>query len=275
MTGSRNNVRAGYSSGTPALGVGQGNVVTIIDETADLKEAAAKISASKIFDNATSCSSENSVIILKEVYEDALLALEGEGGLLLDETESDHLVSTHWHNGHITKTLLAQDIEVIVANLGLQERANSETKFLMVPASEAGPEIILSGEKMSRFFALYVVQDFDEAVETALKIQNYQGAGHSLGLHSRDDQRAHHLAMAARTCRIIVNQAHCFATGGFFNNGLPFSLSMGCGSWGKNSIDDNLNWTHFVNKVKIVRVIEEDCPELDDVFAEFWNIDST
>ena len=275
VTGSRNNVRAGYSSGTPALGVGQGNVVTIIDETADLKEAAAKISASKIFDNATSCSSENSVIILKEVYEDALLALEGEGGLLLDETESDHLVSTHWHNGHITKTLLAQDIEVIVANLGLQERANSETKFLMVPTSEAGPEIILSGEKMSRFFALYVVQDFDEAVETALKIQNYQGAGHSLGLHSRDDQRAHHLAMAARTCRIIVNQAHCFATGGFFNNGLPFSLSMGCGSWGKNSIDDNLNWTHFVNKVKIVRVIEEDCPELDDVFAEFWNIDST
>ena len=272
VTGSPNNVRAGYSSGTPALGVGQGNVVTIIDETADLKQAAAKISASKTFDNATSCSSENSVIILREVYKDALRALEQEGGLLLDETESDHLVSTHWHNGNITKALLAQDIDVIVENLGLQERANSTTKFLMLPTKEAGPEAILSGEKMSRFFSLYVAEDFDEAVETALKIQNYQGAGHSLGIHSNDDNRAHHLAMAAQTCRIIVNQAHCFATGGFFNNGLPFSLSMGCGSWGGNSIDENLNWTHFVNKVKIVRVIEEDRPELDDIFSEFWKI---
>ncbi|MDG1935038.1 MAG: aldehyde dehydrogenase family protein [Paracoccaceae bacterium] len=271
VTGSPNNVRAGYSSGTPALGVGQGNVVTIIDETADLKQAAAKIAASKTFDNATSCSSENAVIILREVYENALRALEQEGGLLLDQTESDHLVSTHWNNGKITKALLAQDIEVIVKNLGLQERANSATKFLMVPTKEAGPEAMLSGEKMSQFFALYVVEDFDEAVTTALKIQNYQGAGHSLGLHSHDDERAHHLAMAAQTCRIIVNQAHCFATGGFFNNGLPFSLSMGCGSWGGNSIDDNLNWTHFVNKVKIVRVIEEDCPKLDDIFFEFWN----
>lgn len=271
VTGSPNNVRAGYSSGTPALGVGQGNVVTIIDETADLQQAAAKISASKTFDNATSCSSENAVIILKEVYEDALCALEQEGGLLLDETESDRLVSTHWHNGKITKALLAQDIEVIIENLSLQERANSTTKFLMVPTKEAGSEAVLSGEKMSQFFALYVVENFDEAVATALKVQNYQGAGHSIGLHSHDEKRAHHLAMVAKTCRVIVNQAHCFATGGFFNNGLPFSLSMGCGSWGRNSIDDNLNWMHFVNKVKIVRVIEEDRPELDDIFCEFWN----
>jgi sulfoacetaldehyde dehydrogenase len=251
--------------------VGQGNVVTIIDETADLQQAAAKISASKTFDNATSCSSENAVIILKEVYEDALCALEQEGGLLLDETESDRLVSTHWHNGKITKALLAQDIEVIIENLSLQERANSTTKFLMVPTKEAGSEAVLSGEKMSQFFALYVVENFDEAVATALKVQNYQGAGHSIGLHSHDEKRAHHLAMVAKTCRVIVNQAHCFATGGFFNNGLPFSLSMGCGSWGRNSIDDNLNWMHFVNKVKIVRVIEEDRPELDDIFCEFWN----
>ena len=271
VTGSPNNVRAGYSSGTPALGVGQGNVVTIIDETADLKQAAAKISASKTFDNATSCSSENSVVILREVYEDAVRAFEQEGGLLLNKTESDHLVATHWYEGKITRALLAQDIEVIIENLGLQERGNNTTKFLMVPTNQAGPEAILSGEKMSRFFALYVAENFDEAVEIALKIQNYQGAGHSLGLHSNDDKRAHHLAMVAQTCRIIVNQAHCFATGGFFNNGLPFSLSMGCGSWGGNSIDDNLNWTHFVNKVKIVRVIEDNRPELEDVLSEFWD----
>ena len=107
----------------------------------------------------------------------------------------------------------------------------------------------MTGEKMSRFVALHRVADFDAAMQKAIAIQSHMGAGHSLGLHSKDDGRARRLAMEARTCRVIVNQAHCFATGGFFNNGMPFSLSMGCGSWGGNSIDGNLNWEHFVNKV--------------------------
>ena len=97
------------------------------------------------------------------------------------------------------------------------------------------------------------------------------GAGHSLGLHSQMDARARELAMKAQSCRIIVNQAHCFATGGFFNNGMPFSLSMGCGSWGGNSIDENLNWMHFINKVNVVRVIPENKPELDEMFSAYWD----
>jgi len=113
--------------------------------------------------------------------------------------------------------------------------------------------------------------DFEEAVEKSIAIQSYQGAGHSLGLHSADDERARYLAMRARACRIIVNQAHCFATGGFFNNGMPFSLSMGCGSWGGNSIDENLNWSHFVNRVNVARVIPEHKPELVDIFASYWD----
>jgi sulfoacetaldehyde dehydrogenase len=141
----------------------------------------------------------------------------------------------------------------------------------VVPSTKAGADAPISGEKMAQFFALYKAKDFQEAVNLALTIQDYQGAGHSLGLHSTKDARAHELAMAARTCRVIVNQAHCFATGGFFNNGLPFSLSMGCGSWGGNSIDGNLNWEHFVNRVRIVRVIEENKPALEDVLSEFWS----
>ena len=123
---------------------------------------------------------------------------------------------------------------------------------------------------MARFLALYRASDFEDAKAKAVAIQTIQGAGHSLGLHSTDDSRAHALAMEARTCRVIVNQAHCFANGGFFNNGMPFSLSMGCGSWGGNSIDENLNWTHFVNHVKIVRVIPERKPELDEIFSDYW-----
>ncbi len=271
VTGSQNNVRAGYSSGTPALGVGQGNVVTILDETADVTDAAEKIAKSKTFDNATSCSSENSVIVVRSKYKEALVALEQAGGLILDEIETQRVVNLHWQNGRMNTALLAKDINVIIDKTKLAHRSDKNTRFLILPTQEAGPDAIVSGEKMSQFLTLYLAEDFDHALKLAIKIQNYQGAGHSLGLHSKNDKRAHQMAMSAKTCRVIVNQAHCFATGGFFNNGLPFSLSMGCGSWGGNSIDENLNWEHFINKVKIVRVIEEDKPNLEDLFGDYWS----
>ena len=271
VTGSQNNVRAGYSSGTPALGVGQGNVVTILDETADVTDAAEKIAKSKTFDNATSCSSENSVIVVRSKYKEALIALEQAGGLILDEIETQRVVNLHWQNGRMNTALLAKDINVIIDETKLAHRSDKNTRFLVLPTQEAGPDAIVSGEKMSQFLTLYLAEDFDHALKLAIKIQNYQGAGHSLGLHSKNDERAHQMAMSAKTCRVIVNQAHCFATGGFFNNGLPFSLSMGCGSWGGNSIDENLNWKHFINRVKIVRVIEEDKPSLEDLFGDYWS----
>ena len=271
VTGSQNNVRAGYSSGTPALGVGQGNVVTILDETADVTDAAEKIAKSKTFDNATSCSSENSVIVVRSKYKEALDALEQAGGLILDEIETQRVVNLHWQNGRMNTALLAKDINVIIDKTKLAHRSDKNTRFLILTTQEAGPDAIISGEKMSQFLTLYLAEDFDHALKLAIKIQNYQGAGHSLGLHSKNDERAHQMAMSAKTCRVIVNQAHCFATGGFFNNGLPFSLSMGCGSWGGNSIDENLNWEHFINKVKIVRVIEEDKPNLEDLFGDYWS----
>ena len=270
VTGSQNNVKAGYSSGTPALGVGQGNVVTIIDETADVQAAAAKIAISKTFDNATSCSSENSVIAIEDIYEKTVKSLNDEGGLLLNEDEVDRLIDIHWKNGKMTTDLLAQDIDVIIDKVGLKKRADENTKFLVLPVNKADVVEVVSGEKMSRFLTLYKVKNFSEATDLAVQIQNYQGAGHSLGIHTQNEKRAHKIAMFAKTCRVIVNQAHCFATGGFFDNGLPFSLSMGCGSWGGNSIDGNLNWEHFVNTVRIVRTIEEKKPDLEEIFEDYW-----
>ncbi len=270
VTGSQSNVRAGYSSGTPAIGVGAGNVVTIIDETADIAAAAEKIAASKTFDNATSCSSENAVIAVDAVYDKVVAALALEGGYCLDEAQTDHLESVHWRGGKLTNALLAKDIDVVLNETGLDEIAPKDTRFLVAPQKNIGREYPMTGEKMARFLALHRASDFDNAVEKAVAIQSIQGAGHSLGLHSTDDSRAHRLAMEARTCRVIVNQAHCFATGGFFNNGLPFSLSMGCGSWGGNSIDGNLNWEHFVNKVVVARSIAENRPALEEIFSDYW-----
>ena len=271
VTGSQANVRAGYSSGTPALGVGAGNVVTIIDETADIDEAAAKIAASKIFDNATSCSSENAVIAVDAVYDRVVEALGREGGYCLDAAQTAHLEGIHWHHGKLTGKLLAKDIDVVLAETGFAETAPEGTRFLVAPQTEIGPEHPMTGEKMSRFLALHRAGNFDDAMDKAIAIQSYMGAGHSLGLHSEDDARARRLAMEARTCRVIVNQAHCFANGGFFNNGMPFSLSMGCGSWGGNSIDENLNWRHFVNRVHVVRTIPENRPSLDEIFGDYWD----
>lgn len=270
VTGSQSNVRAAYSSGTPAIGVGMGNVVTIIDETADLDDAAQKIQRSKCFDNATSCSSENAVIVVDAVYDDFVAALGRAGGMLLDPAQTQHLITTHWHDGHLNRNMLAQDIDAVLRILGMADTAPDGTKFLVAPATGIGPEHPVSGEKMALFLALYRASDFGDAKAKARAIHDYQGRGHSLGLHSQNDQRAHELAMEMQACRIIVNQAHCFATGGSFDNGLPFSLSMGCGSWGGNSIDDNLNWTHFVNRVRIARQIPPVEPSLDDIFADYF-----
>lgn len=270
VTGSQSNVRAGYSSGTPAIGVGAGNVVTIIDETADIAAAAAKIAASKTFDNATSCSSENAIVAVDAVYDEVVSALADEGGFCLDDVQTAQLEKLHWRNGKISGALLAKDIDVVLAETGLVDVAPEGTRFLLAPQRDISAAHPMTGEKMARFLAIYRASDFDDALDKAIAVQSIQGAGHSLGLHSEDDSRAHRLAMEARTCRVIVNQAHCFATGGFFNNGLPFSLSMGCGSWGGNSIDGNLNWRHFVNRVVVVRTIEERRPSLDEIFSDYW-----
>ena len=270
VTGSQSNVRAAYSSGTPAIGVGAGNVVTIIDETADLDAAAIKIAQSKCFDNATSCSSENAIIIVDAVYDDMVAALGKAGGMLLDDAQTDRLIATHWQDGHLNRNMLAKDIDIVLAELDLTSIAPKGTKFLLAPTSGIGADHPISGEKMALFAALYRATDFAEAKDKARQIHAYQGQGHSLGLHSTDDTRAHSLATDMPVCRVIINQAHCFAAGGSFDNGLPFSLSMGCGSWGGNSIDENLNWTHFVNHVRITRPIPPSEPSLDDIFADYW-----
>lgn len=266
VTGSQNNVRRAYSSGTPALAVGAGNVTVIIDETADLPAAAAKIAASKTFDNATSCSSENAIVVVDAIREPFLAELAKAGGALVEDEAC--LVTRLWPDGHLNRSVIAKDASDMISALGVD--VPEGTEFLVVPTRGIGPEHPLSGEKLSRVLALYSAADFGAAVALTRAIQMHQGAGHSVGLHSAVDARALALATAVPTCRVIVNQAHTFATGGAFTNGMPFSLSMGCGTWGGNSIDDNLHWKHFLQTTKIVREIPAREPTLDDVFADYW-----
>ena len=158
----------------------------------------------------------------------------------------------------------------MIAALGLDGQVPDGTKFLVVETTGIGPDHPLSGEKLSRVAALYRAKDYDDAQAIAERILTNQGAGHSIGIHTANDERVMALGASMPTCRVIVNQAHTFATGGSFTNGMPFSLSMGCGSWGGNAIDDNLHWKHFLQTTKIIREIAPNEPAVDDIFADYW-----
>ncbi len=268
-TGSQNNVVRAQTCGTPAVAVGAGNVTVIVDETGDLDQAAEKIRASKTFDNATSCSSENAVVVVDAVYDAFVAAMARAGGAVVEDEAG--IVARLWPDGHLNRAVIAQDADKMITALGLKEAVPDGTEYIAVPTNGIGPDHPLSGEKLSRVLALYRAQDFDDAVAVTQAIQNHQGAGHSVGLHSSKDDRAHRLAREIPTSRIIVNQAHTFATGGSFTNGMPFSLSMGCGAWGDNAVDENVHWKHFLQTTKIIREIPAREPSLEDIFSEYWD----
>jgi len=270
VTGSQSNVRAGYSSGTPALGVGTGNVAVIVDDTADCADAAAKIMRSKIFDNATSCSSENAVIIHDRVYDLTISALEQEGGVLLTPPEKKTLAKAVFPGGMLSPAVTAQNVKKICVIAGLTRPELINSRCLMVEESGAGREHPFSGEKLSPVLAVYRARDFDAAFDTLRAIYDYQGNGHSCGIYTENDAHIDRLAREMTVSRVIVKQSHTFATGGSFDNGLPFSLSMGCGTWGRNSFSDNLSYRHFMNITRIVRTIPENKPSEEDLFGPFW-----
>jgi len=275
-TGSQSNIRAAYTCGTPAFGVGAGNVLVIIDEYADLASAASKILQSKTFDNATSCSSENGTVICAQVYDKAISALEAVGGLMLDAADKKRLEDVMFHHGKLTSTLTAQNPAVIAERAQLQNPKAKSAKFFMVEEQGFGPDAPFSGEKLSPVLTVWKAADFEAAKQLIANVYAYQGAGHSVGLHTAQsgetlESRAAGLAQQLPVARIIVNQAHAIATGGSFENGLPFSLSMGCGTWGKNNFSENMNYRHYMNITRVVRPIPEHVPKVEDLLKEYFS----
>jgi sulfoacetaldehyde dehydrogenase len=269
VTGSQDNVRRAYRSGTPAIGVGAGNVPVIIDETADLDSAAAKIAASKTFDNATSCSTENAVVIVDAVYEQAIAALKRAGGYLVDAQQKQIVQSELWKNGKLNRHLIARDMDVLAKAFGLPTAA-ARAGFILVEESGIGKAFPLSGEKLALVLTVYRAADFAEAEQIARRILDFQGRGHSIGLHTTRLDRAHALAERFPVVRVLVNFAHTFGNGGGFDSGLEFTLTMGCGSWQKNSISENLNYRHFINITHLVVPIPEDQPSEEELFGPHW-----
>lgn len=269
-TGSQANVRMAYTSGTPAFGVGAGNVASIVDRSADLRDAAHKIMLSKTFDNATSCSSENSIVIEDAIYDAMLGELARCGGVLLDARQKAKLQAAMWCDGKLSERCIAKSAAQIAHSADLEEVAESGPKFLMVEESGFGTGHPFSGEKLAPVLAIYRAHDFADAWHIVRNIYAYMGAGHSVGLHTSQTDFAIELGKRLPVARVIVNQAHCLATGGNFDNGLPFSLSMGCGTWGRNSFSDNLGFRHYLNVTRIACPIPERVPELDALLGDYF-----
>jgi sulfoacetaldehyde dehydrogenase len=268
VTGSQNNVRAAMTSGTPAIGVGAGNVPGIVDETADVDAAAARLTASKTFDNATSCSSENSLVAVDAIYAQLIAALRARGARLLDADEKERLRAVMWPQGRLSAAVTAKSAGEILAHAGID--GPTDATVILVEEDSVDPASKFCDEKLSPVLTVFRARDFAHAADIVRAVLDVNGKGHSVGLHTSDPDRGLQLGLTLPVCRVIVNQAHCFATGGAFDNGLPFSLSMGCGTWGGNNISDNMNYRHYLNTTRVSTTIAADEPSLEELFGEYW-----
>jgi sulfoacetaldehyde dehydrogenase len=271
-TGGGAMVTAAYSSGTPALGVGVGNAVITVDETADLDDAAEKIRISKTLDFAASCSSDNSVILVNEIYENMMSKLKEKGGYLVNDEEKEKLKNTLWDDeGHINTAMVAQPAEKIaqMADLEIPEG----TQFYIVPESGWGKEYPFSGEKMSVIMALYKANNIDHAIELTNNIQAYQGQGHSCGIYSNSDDNIMKLANATKTSRVMVNQPQAASNSGNLWNGMRQTFSLGCGSWGGNGTNNNISWRDLINETWVSKPLSKNKELMsdEDLFGDVMN----
>lgn len=265
-TGGAGMVKAAYSSGTPAYGVGAGNAVVVVDETADLRDAAHKIMLSKTFDFATSCSTENSLVVSEAIYDDLIKNLKNEGGYLLNEGEKVKLKNAMWINGQLNREIVAQAAPKIAGIAGIQ--VPLDCKFLMVEETGVGPEYPFSGEKLSVVVAIYKYREFQEAIDKVNEITGYQGQGHSCGIHTFNEDRIMELSLKTKTSRVMVRQPQCLANSGSWSNGMPITLTLGCGTWGGNISSENINWKHFINVTWVSIPFEAKIPTDEELFGK-------
>ncbi len=267
-TGGPAMVRSAYSSGTPALGVGAGNAVITVDDSANLDETAEKIRISKTLDLAASCSSDNSVIALAAIYDQLLEKLIGEGGYVASKQQADQIAAVLWDNGALNANAVVKPPQVIAEMAGFE--IPDDRKFIIVPETGTGPEHPFSGEKMSVIMAFYKAADIDEAIALTNAIQAYQGMGHSCGIYSNNDDNILKLALATKTSRVMVNQPQAPSNSGNLWNGMRQTFSLGCGTWGGNSINENINWKHLINVTWVSKPLAtpKTLPSDDELFGD-------
>lgn len=269
-TGGQNLVRAAYSSGTPAYGVGAGNAIIIVDETADVEDAAMKIRMSKTFDNGSGCSADSCIIVEQTIYDKFLGQLQKEGGYLATARKKVLLESTLWDaKGKRTPSTIAVPATKIAQLAGFS--IPPDKKFIIVEEIGVGKDYPFLREKLSPVLAVYRYSGFENALELLTKIFDCGPIGHSCGIYSFNNERIHQLALAAKVSRIMIRQPQSLSNAGSFTNGMPMTTSLGCGTWGGNITTENISLKHYMNVTWVSRPIREDRPAEEVLFGEFFN----
>jgi sulfoacetaldehyde dehydrogenase len=268
-TGGSGMVKAAYSSGTPAFGVGAGNACLLADDTADIAETAYKTMLSKTGDLAAGCSCDNSLVIFENIYDKMIAALQKEGGYLCNAEEREKVQKAlfpEWPENHvINRHIVASPIENITAIAGIN--VPDGTKFLMVEETGSGPDHPFSGEKMSLILAVYKCKDLDDGIRIINANQAYSGAGHSCGIHSHNDENILKFALSTYTSRCNVNLPNSVANTGDWGAGYPFTGSLGCGTWGGNIASENIVLKHYLNNTWLATPIEAIVPTDEELFG--------
>ena len=253
-TGGMGMVRAAYASGKPAFGVGAGNVQCLIDEDADLEKAIPMIIEGRRFDNGIICSGEQTAIMAKTIFPQAVEIFKKNGALYIDRPEDvQKLREVMFPNGVMDKNIVGQSAKFVASKCGFE--APDDIKVILVKADAYGKEDLLSKEKMCPVIATYdSLADWDECIRAANANLEVEGKGHSVCIHSNTPEHVEAAAQVLPVSRFLINQICSTNNGGSFFNSLSATTTLGCGSWGNNSISENLSWRHLFNVSRIAYV---------------------
>jgi sulfoacetaldehyde dehydrogenase len=269
-TGGPAMVKSAYSSGKPAYGVGSGNATIVVDETADIAEAARNTRISKTQNHGSGCSCDGNLLVEATIYDAFLAQLQEEGGYLATADDKRSLEAVMWDaNGHRTIDTVARAASVIATKAGIDLPAGKS--FIIVTEDRIGKGHRFSGEKLSPVLAIFKYSGFDNVLQMVADIFEVGGKGHSVGIASFDDEHIHRLALMAPVSRIMVRQPNVSGNAGSFTNGMPMTASLGCGTWGGNIISENISIKHYMNTTWVSRTIPEDRPTEQELLGEFYN----
>ena len=254
-TGGAPMVKAAYSSGTPTFGVGAGNSVAVVEETADIKDVAERMKMAQLNDLAAGCSTENSIAIQETIYEETKKALENEGGYFLTPQEKELFIGKFWVNGNLNLEIITNPAIEIARYCGFS--VPDGTNFLLIEETGYGKDFIASGEKLSPVMTVYKFKDIDDAINLTNGIQAYSGAGHSCGIHSKREEIIEKFALRTKTARLAVNLDTGRHNAGGWNVSMRDTCTVGCGSWGGSVSSDNCTFEHYINTTTVYRELKE------------------
>ena len=271
-TGGPAMAKSAHSSGKPAYAAGQGNSTMVIDETADIKEAAHNTMLSKMSDFGSGCSADGNLVVEATIYDAFLEQLQVEGGYLVADEEKARLETVLWKDGHRTIDTIACPARVIAEKAGFS--IPEDKKFLIVREERIGKEYPFSTEKLTTLLSIFKYSGFENALKMVEQIYATQGKGHSCGIYSFNDEHIHRLALIAPVSRMMVRQPQSKANAGSYTNGMPMTSSLGCGVWAGNISNENISLKHYLNYTWVSRPTPEDRPSDEELFGEFYNTET-